>query len=80
MERRAASRESWRRERQSRRERPGDADRSRELRTRPGWAWLRPFRRYDEYERALDWLAAEEEALGERQAARERALAGPGVD
>jgi hypothetical protein len=76
MERRAASRESWRRERQRHRERPGDADRSRELRTRPGWAWLRPFRRYDEYERALDWLAAEEEALGERQAARERTLAG----
>jgi hypothetical protein len=33
--------------------RPGDPDRSRELRSRPGWAWLRVFRRYDEYERAL---------------------------
>jgi hypothetical protein len=37
-----------------RRERPpGDRDRSRELRGKPGWAWLRPFRRYDEYEHAL---------------------------
>jgi hypothetical protein len=27
--------------------------RAAELRNRPGWAWLRPFRRLDEYERAL---------------------------
>jgi hypothetical protein len=27
--------------------------RAAELRDRPGWAWLRPFRRLDEYERAL---------------------------
>jgi hypothetical protein len=33
--------------------RPGDPDRSRELRSRPGWAWLRVFRRYDDYQRAL---------------------------
>jgi hypothetical protein len=33
--------------------RPGDPDRSSELRRKPGWAWLRPFRRYDEYEGAL---------------------------
>jgi hypothetical protein len=33
--------------------RPGDPDRSGELRRKPGWAWLRPFRRYDEYEGAL---------------------------
>ncbi len=31
----------------------GDTDRSAELETRPGWAWLRVMRRYDEYERAL---------------------------
>ena len=31
----------------------GERDRTRELRDRPGWAWLRPFRRLDEYERAL---------------------------
>jgi hypothetical protein len=36
--------------------RPGDPDRSRELRYRPGWAWLRPLRRLDEYERALEQL------------------------
>ena len=34
-------------------DRPTDADRSAELETRPGWAWLRVMRRYDEYERAL---------------------------
>lgn len=37
-------------------ERPGDADRSSELAGRHGWAWLRPFRRLDEYERALAQL------------------------
>ena len=36
--------------------RAGDADRSKELRTRPGWAWMRIFRRYDDYRRALDRL------------------------
>ena len=36
--------------------RPGDPDRARELRGRHGWAWLRPFRRYDEYRRALGRL------------------------
>jgi hypothetical protein len=48
--------------------RPGDPDRSGELRRRPGWAWLRPFRRLDEYEDAL------ERAGGGREesAARER--------
>ncbi|MGZ8649223.1 MAG: hypothetical protein ACXW08_11440 [Solirubrobacteraceae bacterium] len=31
----------------------GERQRARELRYQPGWAWLRPFRRLDEYERAL---------------------------
>jgi hypothetical protein len=31
----------------------GGRHRARELRDQPGWAWLRPFRRLDEYERAL---------------------------
>ena len=31
----------------------GERDRSGELRRRPGWSWLRVFRRYDEYEAAL---------------------------
>jgi hypothetical protein len=37
----------------ARRPRPGDADRSRELEGRGGWSWLRPFRRLDDFERAL---------------------------
>jgi hypothetical protein len=54
--------------------RPGDLDRARELRARPGWAWLRPFRRLDEYERALERVEAEREALATAPApARERA-------
>jgi hypothetical protein len=47
-------------------ERPGDPDRSRELRARPGWAWLRVFRHYDDYERALERVYAEHEALDSR--------------
>jgi hypothetical protein len=31
----------------------GERNRARELRHQPGWAWLRPFRRLDEYDRAL---------------------------
>jgi hypothetical protein len=46
--------------------RPGDPDRSRELRRRHGWAWLRVFRRYDDYQRALERVQSENEAL-ERQ-------------
>jgi hypothetical protein len=42
--------------RPDRADRPGDPDRTRELRARPGWAWLRVFRRYDEYQLALDSL------------------------
>jgi hypothetical protein len=34
----------------------GERHRARELRHQPGWAWLRPFRRLDEYERALSDL------------------------
>jgi hypothetical protein len=47
--------------------RPGDRDRSRELRSRPGWAWTRPVRSYNEYERALEWLEREGEAVQERE-------------
>ena len=49
------------------RERPGDPDRSRELRGRPGWGWMRIVRSYDEYERALSLLETEHEALRERE-------------
>jgi hypothetical protein len=33
--------------------RPGDPDRAPELGDRPGWAWIRVVRRYDDYERVL---------------------------
>ena len=46
--------------RRRRESRPGEPDRSRELRGTPGWAWLRPFRHYDEYERALELVRAAE--------------------
>ncbi len=38
----------------------GETDRTPELRHEPGWAWLRPFRRLDEYEAAVE--AAQEPA------------------
>ena len=34
-------------------DRPGDRDRSKELRKRDGWRWMRLVRSYDEYERLL---------------------------
>jgi hypothetical protein len=44
-------------ERPRRRKLPtGERHRARELRYQPGWAWLRPFRRLDEYERAVSDL------------------------
>jgi hypothetical protein len=50
--------------------RPGDRDRDRgaELATWPGWAWMRVFRRYDDYARALDRVQAEQNALGQPRA------------
>ncbi len=38
--------------------RPGDPDRSAELADRSGWSWTRLFRRYDDYELALQRLDA----------------------
>ena len=56
-------------ERQPRRPRDtGERDRTRELGGTPGWAWLRPFRRLDEYEVAVHEL----EELGRKPAKRER--------
>jgi hypothetical protein len=49
--------------------RPGDPDRSRELRSRPGWRWTRLFRRYDEYQWALEQVRS-----------HERQARGPGED
>jgi hypothetical protein len=47
----------------------GERDRTSELHRRHGWAWLRPFRRLDEYERALREL---EEGHRQRPAADRR--------
>jgi hypothetical protein len=44
------------------RPRPGDRNRTVELRDRAGWAWSRLFRRYDEYEAALVDLHAAADA------------------
>jgi hypothetical protein len=48
----------------------GERDRTKELSRRPGWAWLRVFRRYDEYEAAL----ADLEEARRKAAEREREL------
>jgi hypothetical protein len=56
--------------------RPGDPDRSGELRGRIGWAWSRLFRRYDEYELALRHVRDAAEC---QSPARERARSGPRV-
>jgi hypothetical protein len=53
------------------RPRPGDRDRSRELNGRHGWASMRVFRGFEDYERALDRLQSQHEALDPR---REREL------
>ena len=58
------------------RARPGDPDRSAELSRRAGWAWLRPFRRYDDYERALARVEAERDALAAAERDQDRAPAG----
>ena len=47
--------------------RPGDRDRSKELRGRPGWSWTRLVRRYDEYQWALEQVRAREAAVGESE-------------
>jgi hypothetical protein len=46
----------------------GERDRTPELKRTPGWAWMRPFRRLDEYEVAM----AELEELGRKRPERER--------
>jgi hypothetical protein len=51
------------------RDRPGDQDRTPELRKRPGWAWMRVMRRYDEYERALELLELQTRRVAEREPA-----------
>jgi hypothetical protein len=52
----------------------GERDRSDELRRRPGWAWLRVFRRLDEYEAAVAAAERQAAAAAERDERREREL------
>jgi hypothetical protein len=58
--------------RASRRVRPGDRDRSGELRTRPGWSWMRVVRRYDDYQRVLARLEQDQATASEQQQATSR--------
>jgi hypothetical protein len=60
------------RKRERRRRRPGDPNRADELRGRPGWSWLRIFRRYDEYQRALELAEAQHEAAPDGELAQVR--------
>jgi hypothetical protein len=53
------------------RPRPGEPDRNEELQHAEGWAWLRPFRRWDAYERALGIVEAERDRLAD-ESERER--------
>ncbi len=52
---------------QAARARHGDRDRSPELRRRSGWAWLRVFRRYDEYKAALERVERAEQTVERRE-------------
>ena len=52
----------------------GERDRGPELRKRHGWAWLRVFRRLDEYEAALAEAERQAEAGRRARAEREREL------
>lgn len=52
----------------------GEHDRTWELASRDGWSWLRPFRRYDDYERALLDLDRELEAVERRSSLEDREL------
>ncbi|MCP9490537.1 MAG: hypothetical protein MSC31_11765 [Solirubrobacteraceae bacterium MAG38_C4-C5] len=55
----------------------GERDRTAELSQRNGWAWLRPFRRYDDYERAL--LALDEMEARTRPEAESQRLVPSGA-
>jgi hypothetical protein len=45
------------------RPRPGDPDRGHELRFKPGWSWTRLFRRYDEYQWALEQVRSRQGSI-----------------
>jgi hypothetical protein len=52
----------------------GETSRLKELRHRAGWAWMRVFRRYDDYTAALAQLESEEKAAASAPPEREREL------
>ena len=52
----------------------GERDRTEELTTRPGWAWLRPFRRYDDYSAALEEVRDAEREVRRLRRERDREL------
>ena len=67
-QRRLRLRDSGERQRRLRLRDSGEQDRTSELRGSPGWAWVRPVRRLDEYELAMREL----EELGRKRSERER--------
>lgn len=58
--------------RRDRRAPTGERDRTPELRHRPGWAWLRIFRRYDDWEAAMASVESDDSARHEDRAELER--------
>lgn len=48
----------------------GERDRSKELERTPGWSWLRIFRRYDDYEAALERVREAEREAESREVER----------
>ena len=48
----------------------GERDRTDELSSRHGWAWLRVFRRYDDYQTALDRVERAEREVDRREVER----------
>lgn len=50
----------------------GETSRLKELRGRPGWSWLRVFRRYDDYAAALAQIESEERAAEHAEREREK--------
>src|SRR3954454_2464060 len=55
-------RESRKQNAESRKVDTGERSRLKELKGRPGWAWLRVFRRYDDFQAALAQAESEEKA------------------
>jgi hypothetical protein len=52
----------------------GETSRLRELGGKPGWSWLRVFRRYDDYTAALAQIESEERAAAHAAPSKDREL------